>query len=259
MAGLHAAIGVLQYRRKVLIYPQAIIENLMTDAKYPKERDQRLIEMSKATEHQNTMRGHKGYMRLCQVILLDEFPNLTIQVIKAVLASELTLTKAHEALTAVADGRPSKRRRRNDLADPEPYSSFPQDLVDFVMQELADARSEQTRQIAEILSRDPGTSQPSGGTIECACCFDDAPAHQVAHCDGYEPHYFCRSCTAQNVKTQIEYRKSRVRCMDGSQCEANFADHQLRLALDTKTLQRLERLRQQDDLKESGIEGLAGG
>ncbi len=89
-----------------------------------------------------------------------------------------------------------------------------------------------------------------------ACCFTDVPYNRIAHCGGPEPHLFCFDCARMNAETEIGQGRCRPKCMDQSGCKAQFADHQLRLCLGVKTLVRLNRLQQQQDLKEAGIEGL---
>lgn len=235
----------------------------MGDEKYPKERVERQAQQQVLIQHTKAMQNHRHYAGLCHRLLRDEFMSLTTTTILKTVTAEKTIPKAFMTLSALAQAatpRALKRKRLDDDAQTLPLAAFEPELVDFVQKELATARSRLTNLENQP---HPAHSQARASAavveeVECACCFGDVSSTQTAHCDGAIPHAFCWDCTKRNVETEIEYRRSKPKCMDQSRCEALFADHQLRLALDEKTMSHLLRLRQQDDLKASGIEGLTG-
>ena len=92
--------------------------------------------------------------------------------------------------------------------------------------------------------------------MDCACCFTETSIPRMIFCNGNEPHFFCQDCAKSYVKSQLELSKYEILCMDGSGCKANFTGDQKRRFLDIKTLDLLERLQQQDDLRNAGLENL---
>lgn len=196
-------------------------------------------------------------------MLKDEFRDTATESIKAAIAEHKTIALAYvslksSALTAVP--KRGKRRKTTDLTTA--LQMFAKDLVEFVQAELAEARLQQSKPQEDMSPAAEGQSSEAdadlGPEVECACCFGDMPQKKSVYCAGKEPHVFCLDCLKRNVETEIGNRRCKLDCMDMSGCKAAFADHQIRLAVDQKTMDHLLRLRQQDDLKEAGIEGIAG-
>lgn len=75
-------------------------------------------------------------------------------------------------------------------------------------------------------------------------------------CNAIQRHQFCFDCVIKNVETEIGNRKCRPQCMDMSACSSGFEDSQLRRCVCLKTMDRLLRLQQQEELKIANIDGL---
>lgn len=92
--------------------------------------------------------------------------------------------------------------------------------------------------------------------MECACCFDDVAINKITFCDADDPHSFCFSCAMQNAAVQIGMSRHTLRCMDGSGCNASFSRMERKRFLDGKTMEKLDRLQQQTDLREANLANL---
>lgn len=89
-----------------------------------------------------------------------------------------------------------------------------------------------------------------GETMECACCFsDDNPPTDMTHCNADTPHFFCFGCSKRNAESDMTSLKYALRCMDQSRCKATFDRQEKARFLDAATIDKLERLQQQDDIR----------
>ena len=95
-----------------------------------------------------------------------------------------------------------------------------------------------------------------GEVMECGCCFDTITILKVTHCNGEEPHFFCLDCAQSNAKNDIGNSRYELRCMDGSGCRATFSRQQKARFLDTKMIEKLERLQQQDEIRQAELQNL---
>ncbi|KAL8934346.1 MAG: hypothetical protein Q9211_005280 [Gyalolechia sp. 1 TL-2023] len=97
----------------------------------------------------------------------------------------------------------------------------------------------------------------SGQVMECACCFsDDILINKITFCSAHEPHSFCFECAATNANTQIGLSRYALLCMDGSGCKEPFSRQERGRFLDEKTIEKLERLQQQTELREADLANL---
>ena len=93
--------------------------------------------------------------------------------------------------------------------------------------------------------------------MECGCCFDDeVPINKITFCSGDNPHAFCFSCAESNAKTQLGLSRYKLECMHSSGCEAVFSRTERNRFLDSKTIESLERVQQQTELREANLPGL---
>ena len=92
--------------------------------------------------------------------------------------------------------------------------------------------------------------------VECHCCFSDLALNKATHCDGEEPHFFCFDCAKRNANNEIGNSRYKLRCMDCSGCKADFAKEQIRRFLDQKTIDTLERLQQQEEIRLADLDDL---
>ena len=96
-----------------------------------------------------------------------------------------------------------------------------------------------------------------GEVMDCACCFDTVTIPKITHCNGDEPHFFCLDCAQQNAKTDIGNSRYGLRCMDGSRCTATFSRQERERFLDAKSIEKLERLQQQDEIRLADLQNLS--
>lgn len=89
----------------------------------------------------------------------------------------------------------------------------------------------------------------NGDVLECQCCFDSYAINKITHCDGDEPHFFCLECAERNAKNEIGNSRYKLTCMDGSGCKASFSREQKQRFLDAKSLETIERIQQQAELR----------
>ena len=93
--------------------------------------------------------------------------------------------------------------------------------------------------------------------MECQCCFDDFTPPKVTHCNGDDTHFFCLDCARQNANTDIGNSRYELRCMDGSGCKATFSRSERARFLDSKTIEKLERLQQQEEIRMAELQNLS--
>lgn len=95
-----------------------------------------------------------------------------------------------------------------------------------------------------------------GEVMDCGCCFDTVTILKITHCNGDEPHFFCLDCAQQNANTDIGNSRYGLRCMDGSGCTATFSRQERERFLDAKSIEKIERLQQQDDIRLADLQNL---
>lgn len=93
-------------------------------------------------------------------------------------------------------------------------------------------------------------------TSSC-CCYSESPMDRMSFCNGEQVHFFCSECARSYVENEIGMGKCRPVCLDTSGCGATINRAQLLRFLDEKTFSRLEKLQQDDDIREAGLTGLA--
>ena len=96
-----------------------------------------------------------------------------------------------------------------------------------------------------------------GEVMECQCCYDDCIPPKMTHCDGEGCHFFCLDCAKTNANTVIGNSRYVLQCMDGSGCKATFSRYERSRFLDDKTIEKLERLQQQDEIRMAEIQNLS--
>ncbi|KAF6741511.1 hypothetical protein DFP72DRAFT_1083736 [Ephemerocybe angulata] len=96
--------------------------------------------------------------------------------------------------------------------------------------------------------------EDDGTFIESGCCFADYPFDRMAQC--LEAHLFCRKCIRSYAANLLGSQNSVLTCMSTSGCKALFAPSELSRMLSPKLLSLYERLKQQKELKDAGLEGL---
>ncbi|CZR64578.1 uncharacterized protein PAC_14476 [Phialocephala subalpina] len=100
-------------------------------------------------------------------------------------------------------------------------------------------------------------AESNGLTGECGCCFADYPLNRLVHCNGENPHQFCRDCARMNAETEIGKSKYELHCMSMDSCTGGFDYEQRSRFLDENTRIALDRNEQEANLRLAGIENLA--
>lgn len=98
-----------------------------------------------------------------------------------------------------------------------------------------------------------------GDVLACCLCLDEeTPTYKIIHCDNdTTPHFTCFSCFREYAKDRIGVQEWELKCADSSGCDATFTRSQRAKALDAKTMETLDRLQQQAEIKKAGMKGLS--
>ena len=93
--------------------------------------------------------------------------------------------------------------------------------------------------------------------MDCGCCCETVTIPKMTYCNGDEPHFFCLDCARRNANNDIGNSQYKLKCMDFSDCDATFSREQRLRFLDGKTIEKLERLQQQDELRLAELDNLS--
>lgn len=96
-----------------------------------------------------------------------------------------------------------------------------------------------------------------GEVMECGCCCETVTITKMTHCNGEEPHFFCLDCARKNANNDIGNSQYKLCCMDTSSCKATFSREQRLRFLDKKTIEKLERLQQQEEIRLADLDNLS--
>lgn len=85
-----------------------------------------------------------------------------------------------------------------------------------------DARH-QAKLDAERLEEENARQAEADGLMgECGCCYGDFPLNRLVHCNGKDPHDFCRECARRNAEAEVGKSKFELQCMSMDPCEGGF-------------------------------------
>ena len=96
-----------------------------------------------------------------------------------------------------------------------------------------------------------------GEVMDCGCCCETVAIPKLTYCNGDEPHFFCLDCARKNANNDIGNSQYKLKCMDFSDCKATFSREQRIRFLEERTIEKLERLQQQEELRLAELEDLA--
>ncbi|KAF8816829.1 hypothetical protein BYT27DRAFT_6378489 [Phlegmacium glaucopus] len=96
--------------------------------------------------------------------------------------------------------------------------------------------------------------EDDGTSIECQCCFADYPFSQMVQCP--EAHLFCSTCISTYAATRLGVHNSSLTCIHPSSCSLSFSPSELQRILPVKLYELYERLDQQKQIMQAGLEGL---
>ncbi|KAL8833549.1 MAG: hypothetical protein Q9170_004204 [Blastenia crenularia] len=268
--------------------PQALISLILDGGTYPKERDclnelkrKRLSEQDnddkKAAEWKNAEHDESFYAVQARNLLQEDFLEMPRKFIDYKFKESGHLYAAYLALGLAEDTYETsgeklytklKRTRRSGTTDSIHRDNMSPIGRTFQMlrEELAAARTQrkklQTQRQIEKEAADAEAAEDkqlrdSGQVMECACCFDDdVTINKITFCSAEQPHSFCFDCAATNANTQIGLSRYVLACMDSSGCKELFSRQERERFLDAKTIDKLERLQQQTELREADLPNL---
>ena len=98
-----------------------------------------------------------------------------------------------------------------------------------------------------------------GDVMTCGICMDDTiPIYKIIHCNNEKmSHFSCLDCIQSYAESLIGTQGWELTCCDTAGCDATFSRSQKEKALDAKTMETLDRLQQQAEIKQAGMEGLS--
>ena len=89
-------------------------------------------------------------------------------------------------------------------------------------------------------------------TLLCsACCYGTYIFEQMTQCA--EGHIFCLECGRRNAENEVGNRKYVLYCMHSDGCKATFPRREVERFVDTKTMEALSNLEQEDAIFQAGI------
>ena len=95
-----------------------------------------------------------------------------------------------------------------------------------------------------------------GEVMDCGCCYETVTIPKMTYCNGEDPHFFCLDCAQKNANNDIGNSQYKLCCMDFSGCKATFSREQRLRFLDDKTIGKLERLQQQEEIRLAELDNL---
>ncbi|KAL8931032.1 MAG: hypothetical protein Q9208_000134 [Pyrenodesmia sp. 3 TL-2023] len=255
-----------------------IISKLLDEKEYPKESD-RLKERKRkrrseadsdnerAAEWRNMKRivPDSVYSAQARSVLYDEFDeiphtfiNFKFRELGHLYATYLALDIAEATFAASAPRPYEKIRQKRKPKNPEVSQKVKEELGAARIQRKKVQIQRQIRKAAaDAEAAEEKALRDSGQVMECACCFDDdVPITKVTWCSADRPHVFCVGCAARNAESQIGLSRFVLECMDGSGCKAIFSRSERQRFLDAKTIDKLERLQQQTELRQADLPNL---
>lgn len=268
---------------------QVLIEKVLDGGKYPKEKD-RIKELKRKRSDRNSdeeeaarwkyvdMRDNAlEYSKVAKAALQEAFEYVPSKFINekfkehshyygtffAILEAERSIKTAVNPPFAALKARRVTSGRTSTAMMVE----LSEDGYDFeeLKREIDSAQQRRTRENAKIKealefknaeAAQDREHRARGEVMDCGCCFDTVTILKITHCNGDEPHFFCLDCAQQNANTDIGNTRYGLRCMDGSGCTATFSRQERERFLDAKTIEKIERLQQQDEIRLADLANL---
>ncbi|KAL4867154.1 hypothetical protein BDV12DRAFT_171833 [Aspergillus spectabilis] len=261
---------------EIALSAEAIYEEILGQTTYPKEEPEKGKRKREGPEddkndwEDNTLHQSQPYVysEAAAAILANEFLYMPMQHIRKVLREKGRLHPTFLALHSDANHLFEKARRsyvklkKTRVATPPKNNDV---LGDILTRELSAARKH-TEKLQSALNKKKEEEEAeraneelhtrTGNLIECQCCYIDAPANRCIPCEGADLHFFCFSCIRRSAETQIGLMKYTVQCFDVSGCQASFARPQLREILGSLTMEKLDSLQQEDEIRKAALDGL---
>ncbi|KAL2829279.1 hypothetical protein BDW59DRAFT_38650 [Aspergillus cavernicola] len=252
----------------------AIYEEILGLKSYPKQEENPKRKREDSSEDADRWEDNTAYQsnailytQAAADILAREFPFIPVQHFRKVLSEKKRLY--HTFLTLFADDnllgqseRSFTRLKKCRVISNHRYISS---LDSSLTRELNAAKKEaatleasvrKKRQKEEAEKANEEECTRTGNTIECQCCYDEAPANRCVPCEGTNLHFFCFTCIRKSAETQIGLMKYEIKCFDFSGCQAIFARPHLKEVLGSSLMEKLDSLQQDDEVRKAGLDGL---
>ncbi|RDW78637.1 E3 ubiquitin-protein ligase RNF216 [Aspergillus mulundensis] len=246
----------------------AIYEEILGQKSYPKQDNENSKRKREESEDEdiwksgslNANNSH-GYCEAAAALLAIEFPWIPMSHIRKVLSAKERLYHAFIALYSDDKVQYVKLKSQRSTNSPKKYNP----LRDTLAQEL-NAAKKQVGKLQTTLRKKKEEEEAekaneeehirTGNTIECQCCYSDAPANRCLPCDGDGLHFFCFTCLRRSAENQIGMMKYTIQCFDVGGCQARFERSQLREVLGSSIMEKLDSLQQEDEIRLAGLDGL---
>ncbi|RMJ27552.1 Ring finger protein [Aspergillus sp. HF37] len=270
------------YRHGDLSYVESVIEDILSKPSYPKEkkgskRRRPVEESSDDTDlEDDAAQGDASYTPTALKMLTREFPHVPSNYIRQILAEKRKLHPTYLFLVNHENSEEKsakpydrlKRPRRSSANDPDvAHMNGQWSVADTLKQELNSAKAKAEKEAensrkkkeheeAERLNEEEHTR--AGTLVECQCCYLDNAANRTMSCEEDDPHLFCYTCIRTSAETQIGLMKYELKCFDTGGCQAGFSRRQLRDVLGDATMDKLDSLQQEDEIRRACPDGLEG-
>ncbi|KAF2638077.1 hypothetical protein P280DRAFT_529774 [Massarina eburnea CBS 473.64] len=255
---------------------ERIIARLLDGGTYPKEKEEAECRKRKRdSEDSGEFDGDvdsandAGYFKDALALLKDEFLPVPVRHIEQVLLEHNTFFKAYGVLgeqlrTYQNIAHPfTKNRTLRTKQKAETMligcgSTIPKELA--AVRRSEEKKADERRKAAELEQAEQENlwrAQRDGEMGECLCCYDDFPTNRMTSCDGDTIHFFCFTCAKKYVETEIGLGRTKPVCFADLSCNGTFARKQLQHFLGEKSFERLEHMKQQQDLAAAGLDFLS--
>ncbi|GES60235.1 RING finger protein [Aspergillus terreus] len=267
---------------RFIIAKESIIEQILNQQSYPRQKRKRgsdTVEYRRNADRKKYLNRPKVEDKLYQdrilKILEQEFPLVPHNAIWSVIKDKKSLYLAYQELftqehsfeqaqrpyTRLEHTRVPSMDKEREVIQAYEYRYGADDTI-----EELNAAKEATRleanairervdkELAEKLNEQEHVQL--GRLVECKCCYREVPSNRHVVCDGADAHVFCFTCIRKSAETQIGLMKYELRCMDVSDCDANFVHLELEMALGSALLGKLEALQQDDEIRRANLTGL---
>ncbi|KAL8732490.1 MAG: hypothetical protein Q9166_002704 [cf. Caloplaca sp. 2 TL-2023] len=273
---------------------EEIISQILDGGTYPKERDRQNELKRKRSEVENSdderavkwrnewinadrvPRGvlDRVYSQHALRMLQEDYPDIPRTFLERKLSESGHLYATYLAVDLVENtydsGAPRaytklKKSRKPNTAKPVTMTAVGFSLTE-LQKELEAARVQRKKlQTQRQIKRDASAAEAaeekalrdSNQVMECGCCFDDdVPINKVTFCNADNPHSFCFQCALTHANTQIGLARYELTCMHGDGCPATFSHLERNRFLDPRTIEKLDRLQQQTELRKANLSNL---
>ncbi|KAH0329557.1 hypothetical protein KCU74_g5602, partial [Aureobasidium melanogenum] len=100
-------------------------------------------------------------------------------------------------------------------------------------------------------------AKATGTVVECVACYDEYAPNKIIRCSSEDKHPVCLDCMKTYLESEVGQCSFKLTCPGG--CDDTFCESQLRLVPGTDALiDKLMRLRQENDLRSAGIDDVEG-